>query len=130
MKNLNITQGKARLATVPRDSGRFQIETENTVIAYTVNKGYSEKPLEEEKANADLFLQAHNIAIDTGLSPKMMQERIEQYKKAFDTIEALLNGEYDNPLVVALGHLYHNIEMNISDVLKSLQSIQKGGNNG
>lgn len=117
-KPLNITQGKAIIT---------QNRTNIAGVASTVLLGLnckihlSSPSTEQAQSNAKFIAEAFNVANETGLSPKMMQEQNEALQQALKSVIAILNDDV----------VYVDSETK-EEILKAnrlLQSIQKGGAN-
>jgi hypothetical protein len=73
MENLKITKGKWKVTT--ESDGQLHIASvDNSDVITTINcgsydNGKTYEPDETEKANANLIVEAGNIANDTGLTP-------------------------------------------------------------
>jgi hypothetical protein len=91
MEAKDITKGKTEIIELQHKykiGKRFSIEIDGipTIEVKTAIGFHSD---EEVKANAELICEAFNVANETGLSPRQMQERIKE-------LEESLKGLYDS----------------------------------
>lgn len=88
MNKLGITQGKAEAV------GAFvyvlQHDENRTDFRVNVNRRVSADYEAEEIANANLYVEAHNVANETGLSPLQLKEQRDDLLDALKLVTAQL----------------------------------------
>lgn len=88
MSNMEQYKGKQTPGAVTAESGAIRCPND-TVIARIWGSGV-EYPGSEQGANTALYCEAHNLANESGLWPREMQERIKKLEEALDGLTLVI----------------------------------------